>query len=385
MGAIDLDLSFTSILTSVIVGNILILALWLILSTNKGIRYVNINFIIIFIVLIMIRLFLPFEYNFTTNIACPVVLPFTYKLVYNYLAIGSGGVYIYQILLLIWVTGFFAKLYQLVVHYHKLCLDTKNLPDCDRIKSILIELHPKKKRHTNFKVVIVSGLITPVIFGLRRPTIMIPDHEYTHEELTYILRHEMEHYYQHDLWIKAVLEILCALYWWNPLCRVLKKQASKALELRTDTKVIKTMDERQRMKYLECLLKVAKSRSKQMNNLALGFGGKETSLKQRFCYILDYQIAKRKSLIIVNSFLAGIIIFLSTTIILEPYAIKPEDTAHTFTINKNNSFVVRYKDGYDLYIDSTYYVTIDELKDELLDLPIYESAEKALISNRKPK
>lgn len=117
---------------------------------------------------------MPFEYNFTTNIACPVVLPFTYKLVYNYLAIGSGGVYIYQILLLIWVTGFFAKLYQLVVHYHKLCLDTKNLPDCDRIKSILIELHPKKKRHTNFKVVIVSGLITPVIFGLRRPTIMIP-------------------------------------------------------------------------------------------------------------------------------------------------------------------------------------------------------------------
>lgn len=344
MEAIDLDLSFTSILTSVVVGNLLIMALWLILSTNQGIRYVNINFIMVFIMLIMIRLFLPFEYGFTNSIACTVVLPSISKLVYHYFAIGSGGFYGYQILLLIWMTGFFVRLYQIAIQYYKVCKDIKCLPDCHGIKPILNEVIIKNKRYVNFKVIKISGLMTPVILGLWHPTIMIPSNDYTQEELIYILHHETEHYYQHDLWIKAILELLCALYWWNPFCSIFKKQVSKALEMRTDSKVIGAMDERQRLKYLDCLLKVAKSHTKPMNNLALGFDGKRTCLKQRFCYILDYQITKRKALIIINSILAGVIIFLSTTIILEPYFIKPENAAGTYTINKNNSFFCKKRD-----------------------------------------
>lgn len=264
-----------SILTSVVVGNLLIMALWLIMSTNQGIRYVNINVIMIFIVLTIIRLFLPFEYGFTNTIPSKVILPTIFKLISNYFSIGYGGLYVYQVLLLIWITGFLVRLYQVVVQYYKICKDIKNLPACYSIKSILDELLMRKKQYVNFRVVKIPGLMTPVILGLRYPTIMIPDNEYTQEEFTYILRHEMEHYYQHDLWIKAILEILCAFYWWNPFCGVFKKQASKALEMRTDSKVIRAMDERERLKYLDCLLKVAKSHTKPMNNLGLAFEGNE--------------------------------------------------------------------------------------------------------------
>ena len=372
---IDLELSFSSILTSVVVGNLLIMALWLILSTNQGVRYVNINFIMVFVILIMIRLFLPFEYGFTNSIASKTVLPPISRLVFHYFAIGSGGFYAYQMLLLIWVTGFFVRLYQVVIQYYKVCKDIKYLPECHGIKSLLNEVLIKKKRYVDFKVVKISGLMTPVILGLWHPTIMIPENDYSQEELIYILRHETEHYYQHDLWIKAILEFLCALYWWNPFCRILKKQTSKALEMRTDSKVIGTMDERQRLRYLDCLLKVAKSHTKPMNNEALGFDGKKSNLKQRFCFILDYQVTKRKTLIIVNSIFAGIIIFLSTTIILEPYSIKPEDAAGTLIINEDNSFFVRNDEGYDWYVDNTYFVTINEINDDFLNLPVYESLE----------
>ena len=372
---IDLELSFSSILTSVVVGNLLIMALWLILSTNQGVRYVNINFIMVFVILIMIRLFLPFEYGFTNSIASKTVLPPISRLVFHYFAIGSGGFYAYQMLLLIWVTGFFVRLYQVVIQYYKVCKDIKYLPECHGIKSLLNEVLIKKKRYVDFKVVKISGLMTPVILGLWHPTIMIPENDYSQEELIYILRHETEHYYQHDLWIKAILEFLCALYWWNPFCRILKKQTSKALEMRTDSKVIGTMDERQRLRYLDCLLKVAKSHTKPMNNVALGFDGKKSNLKQRFCFILDYQVTKRKTLIIVNSIFAGIIIFLSTTIILEPYSIKPEDAAGTLIINEDNSFFVRNDEGYDWYVDNTYFVTINEINDDFLNLPVYESLE----------
>ena len=372
---VDLELSFSSILTSVLVSNLLIMVLWLILSTNHGIRFVNINFIIVFVILIMIRLLLPFEYGFTNSIACKEILPSIYRLISHYFAIGSGGFYTYQMLLLIWMMFFFVRLYQVVIQYYKICKDIKCLPDCHDIKSILNEVVINKKRYVNFKVVKIYGLMTPAISGLWHPTILIPDNNYTQEELIYILRHETEHYYQHDLWIKAILEFLCALYWWNPFCRIFKKQTSKALEMRTDSKVIGTMDKRQRLRYLDCLLKVAKSHTKPMNNMALGFDGKKSNLKQRFCFILDYQVPKRKTLIIVNSIFAGIIIFLSTTIILEPYSIKPEDAASTFTIDEDNSFFVRNDEGYDWYVDNTYFVTIKKINDDFLNLPVYESLE----------
>ena len=49
-----------------------------------------------------------------------------------------------------------------------------------------------------------DGFFRQVILGLWHPTIMMPDNDYTQDELIYILRHETEHYYQHDLWIKTI-------------------------------------------------------------------------------------------------------------------------------------------------------------------------------------
>lgn len=378
MEVIDLHISFTSILTSVIVGNLFIMVIWFILSTNQSIRYININVIIIFILLTMIRLFLPFEYGFTHNIPCKMILPSISKFVFNHFSIGYGRLYVYQVLLLIWMMGFLIRLFQTLVQYYKICKSMNCLPNCYTIKSILDEVIKEKKIYVNFKVVKISGLMTPAIVGLRYPTIMIPDNEYTKEELTFILRHETEHFYQCDLWIKALLEIFCALYWWNPFCQIFKGQTAKALEMRVDSKVIKTMNEQQRLKYLECLLKVAKSHTKRTNNLSLCFNGKRTTLKQRFCFILDYQGTKQKKWILANVFCAGIIIFLSAAIILEPYSIKYENTIGTFTISEKNSFFVKNESGYDLYVNATYYATVDKPKDGLSELPVYESLEKEI-------
>ena len=67
---------------------------------------------------------------------------------------------------------------------------------------------------------------------------------------------------------------------------------------------------------------------------------------------------------------------MSTTIILEPYSIKSENATNTFIISADNSYFVKSQDGYDLYVNSTYYATINEPKDSLLALPVYESLEK---------
>jgi len=307
------------------------MVLWLVLNSNQGIKYININFIMIFNILIMIRLFLPFEYSFTKNIAFKVVLPSNPLKEY----------YVDEILLLVWMTGFIFKSYQIVVLYYRLYNNIKRLPYCCSMEPILDKIGIKKKRFVNFKIVKTSELMTPAIFGLFHPTIIIPNNDYTQEELYYIFCHETEHYYQRDLWIKVILEFLCALYWWNPFSKVFRELVSKTIEMRIDSKIIGTMDERQRLEYLSCLLKVAKSHKKSINNLTVAFNGKKANLKQRFYHVLNYQITQKKRLIVVNSILAGIIIFLSLAITLEPYYIKPKDFLDIPVyklLEKNNEF-----------------------------------------------
>lgn len=56
-----------------------------------------------------------------------------------------------------------------------------------------------------------------------------------------------------------------------------EKQISKALKIHIDLTVTKTLNELEKIKYLECLLKIAKSQvNKQLNEMALTFGGKNS-------------------------------------------------------------------------------------------------------------
>uniref|UniRef100_UPI001D010544 M56 family metallopeptidase n=1 Tax=Paenibacillus polymyxa TaxID=1406 RepID=UPI001D010544 len=64
----------------------------------------------------------------------------------------------------------------------------------------------------------------PIMYGLLRPTIVLPIETYTKEEQYFIMRHELQHYFYKDNWRKQIIEILCALYWWNPFVYILRKQ-----------------------------------------------------------------------------------------------------------------------------------------------------------------
>ena len=67
---------------------------------------------------------------------------------------------------------------------------------------------------------------TPIIAGYIRPIIYLPDIEFSDSELYYALLHECMHYLHKDLWVKLLIEIICAIYWWNPLIYLLKYNIS---------------------------------------------------------------------------------------------------------------------------------------------------------------
>lgn len=78
----------------------------------------------------------------------------------------------------------------------------------------------------------------PMQYGTFWPYLLLPYLlELEREELYYVLCHETAHYYCHDNFARDVIAILCALYWWNPMCGLWKRRADLLFEMRVDDKL----------------------------------------------------------------------------------------------------------------------------------------------------
>lgn len=68
-------------------------------------------------------------------------------------------------------------------------------------------------------VVASPDVAVPLTFGFRRSTIVVPDaaREWSADELTRALRHELEHVRREDWLLQLAVRVACAVYWPHPL------------------------------------------------------------------------------------------------------------------------------------------------------------------------
>lgn len=126
---------------------------------------------------------------------------------------------------------------------------------------------------------------TPISVGIIHKMIMIPDHIGS-DDIDLIIRHEFEHIKSGDLLIKFCINILCCVFWFNPLFYWLRKDIGQTLEIRCDRKVTSDMDDLEKARYLEMLLAVFKGIKKQsfLDVNAVHFAGDMAAcnIKERF-------------------------------------------------------------------------------------------------------
>jgi beta-lactamase regulating signal transducer with metallopeptidase domain len=70
------------------------------------------------------------------------------------------------------------------------------------------------------QVLIASAVSSPAVTGLLRPTLLLPadfDREFTPAEARLVLKHELMHLKRGDLPLNAIMCVLMALHWFNPL------------------------------------------------------------------------------------------------------------------------------------------------------------------------
>ncbi len=95
---------------------------------------------------------------------------------------------------------------------------------------------------------------TPMMIGLLRPCLILPEVKLTDQELRVILQHELIHFKRKDLWLKAGAFLVNGIHWFNPLVYRLVNHINELCELSCDEQVVKAMGMEERQFYGEIIL-----------------------------------------------------------------------------------------------------------------------------------
>jgi beta-lactamase class D/beta-lactamase regulating signal transducer with metallopeptidase domain len=123
-------------------------------------------------------------------------------------------------------------------------------------------------------IIEVDAPISPMLFGLLRPRLLLPRHLAGFDQLQreLIVEHELTHLRRRDLqWMAAGL-LLQTLLWFNPFMRLLRANLSWAQELGCDRDVLSRRPPSQRKAYAAALLAQLKLQDLAPQG-ALAFGG----------------------------------------------------------------------------------------------------------------
>jgi len=167
----------------------------------------------------------------------------------------------------------------------------------------------RNAKHLEGNIYISDKLLSPAVFGIFRPKIMLPGY-FKEENMEFILRHEEVHIKRFDNLWRVVAVVICCLHWFNPfawhfLCKFLED-----MELSCDEKVLRYCSEDQKIRYAESLIEYETRKTV----FSSAFGGVKT--RTRIEKILSY----RKLTVFSASFftvlvIAVAVVFLTNAII----------------------------------------------------------------------
>lgn len=196
----------------------------------------------------------------------------------------------------IWLTGAIILMIMNIMSYCKFINLLRENTEAAYGKDI--EILNKVYKRSNILIERNRNVSTPMLVGILKPRIIIPNIEYSEEELTYIYCHEISHHRHHDILIKWIVMVVFSIHWFNPLMFIIKKELNRACELACDEDVIKSLSKSERQKYGNILIALAAQDTCHQKILQATLSEDKNNLKERLLAILKYKNGSKKILVI---------------------------------------------------------------------------------------
>ena len=207
-------LSIWSIVSTILISSFLIEFLLIVTKKSSHIKVLGLPIILISLLFIIVRMLIPLEFPFTrvlisTN-TLPIIDTFFRTPIFAYA--NKYSINLYILIGILWICGALIKIFKLFKDYYHInkslkLLTVKKGIEQDAMDKIAIE----NKIPKYLKIIETSAVSTPFICGFIFPTIVFPLYNFTSQEQYFIIKHELEHFTKRDLWIKGLIELICAI------------------------------------------------------------------------------------------------------------------------------------------------------------------------------
>ncbi len=224
----------------------------------------------------------------------------------------------------IWLLGMIAILLAKIIKYNLFLVATHKNSEVDT------DIQNIPKRLTVRKT---DMLDAPLIVGIFKPTLLLPDTEIAESDMNYILMHELTHYKRGDILYKWFAMIVSSVHWFNPFVYVVSMQIDTECEISCDFAVTSKLSDNEKNNYMSMILDLVANSKSALRPLTTQMASEKKTIKRRFTIIRNKKTTS-KFMSIISVLVA--VIMLSTTVFAS--GILTDLTKDDYTINiLNNS------------------------------------------------
>lgn len=196
----------------------------------------------------------------------------------------------WQITVVIWLVGMISFLaYHIIKHYCFVKMTgrwSESITE-EQTLNLFQSLKTEMGITRNIKLYQCISAVSPMMIGFANPRILLPKSDLSHDEIYFILKHELVHFKRKDLLYKCFILAAAAIHWFNPIVHLAAKAIAAGGELSCDAEVVRNCNEDTRQHYTETIISVIRHQSKINTALSTNFYGGKNGMKRRIYSIMD--------------------------------------------------------------------------------------------------
>lgn len=143
-----------------------------------------------------------------------------------------------------------------------------------------------------------SAAVSPMVMGMIRPVLILPETALTESRLPYVLRHELVHYRRGDIFWRWLAVLATSIHWFNPVVYVAAAQMQEACEISCDWCVVRSMEQAKRDDYMRVILELLAEAMAKKQILTTQMASEKKQLQRRFTMIRNQKPVGVKKLLL---------------------------------------------------------------------------------------
>ena len=349
-----------SVVISVVFFNLALVAAFVMRRSNSFLARHALPFLAVTVLLGIARLLTPIDFDRAYVIRSYQIVPaiesFFSRSITGPLTVGA-------LVLAVWLGGTVFLLARDALQQIRFVRASRNYPPSDRRD--LLEM--AGEYGSNFGLLVSKSISRPYVAGLFRPVIYLPDLELSEVQWRTVFRHEVQHIRSRDEWKKLFFLVIQALFWWNPLAHISRKEIDTLIELQCDARVTTGMSEGEVDTYLDTLKTLLdRTADRNLAVTASPMVWDAGQMEARFMALQSTGSFKKTRSHAVAYILLFSVFVLSFFVIVQPAHFATEAELENGLMDSESSFVVpvvvESNDMYIVHEDGQYYLYVDGVR-----------------------